>query len=68
MEILNYDFLIGIAIWIIAGITIGVLLTIQIRNIQSNFSYQVRKLRNFMIGFFIVLAIVFIALWYMGVM
>ena len=68
MEILNYDFLIGIAIWIIAGITIGVLLTIQIRNIQSNFSYHVRKLRNFMIGFFIVLAIVFIALWYMGVM
>ncbi len=68
MEILNYDFLIGIAIWVIAGIAIGVLLTLQIRKIQGNFQYQIRKLRNFMIGLFIFLTIVFIALWYMGVM
>lgn len=68
MEILNYDFLIGIAIWIIAGIAIGVLLTLQVRRIQGNFQYQIRKLRNFMIGLFIFLTIVFIALWYMGVM
>ncbi|MAG78303.1 hypothetical protein CL616_02965 [archaeon] len=62
------EFLIGILIWIIAGIIIGSYLTIKIRNIQSNFQKEIRKIRIYLLIFFLLISIIFIILWTQGIL
>jgi hypothetical protein len=63
---LNNGFLIGIGIWIIAGIAIGVFLTIKINKIRSNFSSEMKKIRMYMLLFFLLIAIFFVIAWTQG--
>ena len=63
---LNYNFLFGIGIWIIAGIAIGIFLTIKINKIRSNFQSEMKKIRLFMILFFLLLALFFVIGWTQG--
>jgi hypothetical protein len=63
---LNTSFLIGIGIWVIAGIAIGIFLSVKINKIRSNFQDEMKKIRNYMLLFFLLIAIFFVIAWTQG--